>query len=283
MKKHMVITLAAMLTALPTTALANKSCNVESVEHITLDAADVSALKVSISPDKIQLEGREQNSGELHIRKCASSDSRLNALQVKQISRGDTLTLELDHGGQVNHISSFLGFVRSESYGYFEISGTIPSHWALDLAVGSGDAQISDIASVNIVIGSGDASVKNVAGQVSATVGSGNLELEKAGSLAIGSIGSGNLKAKYISSSADIGSIGSGDAGLDNIGDDVTVGNIGSGTFDVKRVAGNISVGTLGSGHIHANRIEGDFTLRSKGSGSIDLHNINGSVHAPNR
>ncbi|RUO26873.1 hypothetical protein CWE09_09340 [Aliidiomarina minuta] len=283
MKNYRLFMLAAMLTALPAAALADEDCNLESIERITLDVADVRAFKVSVGPDKIQLQGREQDNGELRIRKCASSNDRLNALQANQVKQGDTLTLELDHGGQANYRSSFFGFMRTENYGYFEISGTVPSHWALDIAVGSGDADITEIASVNIVIGSGDASIKNVAGEVTATLGSGDLEIKRVGSLSVSSIGSGDLEADYISGTADIGSIGSGDAELDNIGGDVTVGNIGSGTLDIERVAGNVSVGTLGSGDIRASHIEGDFTLRSKGSGSIDINNIRGSVQVPNR
>ena len=284
MKSYIGFTFAAMLAALPTTALASKTCSVESVERINLDAADIRTFKVSVGPDTVQLQGREQDNGELRIRKCTSSDSRLEALQASQLKRGDTLTLELDHGGKVNrHNSSLFGLLRSGNYGYFEISGTVPNHWELDIAVGSGDADISGVASVNIVIGSGDASIENIAGEVAATIGSGDLKVERAGTLSVGSIGSGDLEAENISGAANIGSIGSGDAELESIDGDVTVGNIGSGTLDIKRVAGNVSVGTLGSGDIKASHIDGDFTLRSKGSGSTNINNVNGAVRVPNR
>lgn len=284
MKNYVSLTLAAILVTIPTTALANRTCSVESAEHMTLDAANIKALKVSIGPDTVQLKGREQDNGELRIRKCASSQRRLDALQASQQMRGDTLTLELDHGGRVNrHNSSFFGLFRSGDYGYFEISGTIPNHWELDMSVGSGEAEISDVAGVNIVIGSGDASIKNIAGEVVATIGSGDLKVEKAGTLSIGSIGSGDLEAESISGAVEIGSIGSGDAELENIGGGVSVGNIGSGALKMKRVAGNVAAGTLGSGHIEASYIDGDFTLRSKGSGSTNINNVKGAVSVPNR
>lgn len=284
MNHHTALAFTALLTALPTTALASQSCELESVKQLTLDAADIKTLQVSIGPDALRLKGGDQNHAELQIRMCASSQGRLNAMQAEQIKRDDTVALRLDHGGQVNRSSSsWFGLRRSASYSYFDISGTVPNQWALDITVGSGDAEITHVAAVNIVIGSGDATLKDIAGRVSATIGSGDLEVERAGSLSVGSIGSGDLEAEHIAGDVDIGNIGSGDAELDHIRGDVSVGNIGSGSLDVEQVTGSVSVASLGSGNITARHIEGDFTLRSKGSGSVNVSRVNGTVSMPNR
>jgi len=277
------LTTAAVLFATPHPAEASSNCKVESVEHVSLDADQVRLFKVSIGPDKLKLSGHSNDTGELRIRKCASSDERLKALQARQVKQGATLGLELDYGGRSNTRSSIFGFMRRDDYGYFEISGVVPEDWNLDVAVGSGDAKLRDVAAVNLILGSGDAELERIAGEVTATIGSGDLEVNHSGTVNIASIGSGDLEAEHIAGSVHIGSIGSGTAELESIGGDVTVGNIGSGRLRAEYVAGDVSIGSVGSGRINAHNIEGDFTLRSKGSGSVSVNQVKGTVRVPNR
>src|SRR5690554_524604 len=95
--------LATLLAAMPAVALTHQVCELESTERLTLDdVASIKTLSLAIGPDTLQLEGNNQASGDLMIRKCASSDERLEALQVSLQQSGDQLTVDLDHGGKSN-------------------------------------------------------------------------------------------------------------------------------------------------------------------------------------
>ncbi|MCL5050509.1 MAG: DUF4097 family beta strand repeat-containing protein [Firmicutes bacterium] len=277
-----IVTLTASSVLLwSATALADTPCKLSKDVTLELTSANIQQLQISLGPDQLDLEGYAGKSGELRVRYCASDQKRLDALEAKTSQRGDLVTLELDHGGRSNVFRT--GLFRSSDYGYFQIKGQVPESWSIDVTVGSGKAEIENVAAVTAVVGSGELEVDNIAGAVSAQVGSGKIDIERAGSVNISAIGSGRLEVDNVRGSVSIQSIGSGRASVEDVTGDITVRSIGSGRLTAKDVDGDVMVNTSGSGAITVTNIKGDFTLRSKGSGKVSHTNVSGTVSVPNR
>lgn len=276
-------TLLTALLLAPGLALAKGPCTVERTQSFDLDTAGIAVLQVSIGPDQLRLDGHDGDSGQLTVRMCASDQARLDALGAAIERRGDDrLVLELDHGGRSNRIST--GWFSSRSdYGRFEIQGRIPAHMAVDLTVGSGDAEVNNVAALEAVVGSGDLEANHITGLFKGQVGSGDIEVEGAGRVEIGNIGSGDISIDGVQGDAVVGNIGSGDLSLRGVTGSVRIGAIGSGDAKLRDVAGSVEVRALGSGDIDARDIGGDLTLRSKGSGRVNHRNVGGTVSVPNR
>lgn len=276
-------TMIAVLLLSPGLALGQGPCAVERTQTLALDTVGIETLQVSIGPDSVRLEGQDQEGGSLSVRMCASDQTRLDDLAAALERDGDDrLVLALDHGGRHNVIGRSWFITRSD-YGRFEISGRIPARLAVDLAVGSGDGEVANVAALDAVVGSGDLDVKQVGGRFTALVGSGDIEAERTGPVDVGSIGSGSIRLREVEGDARIGSIGSGRLDLRRVTGSVSIGTVGSGNAKLLDVAGNVEVGALGSGSIEARDIGGDLSLRSKGSGSVEPRNVGGSVSLPNR
>lgn len=276
-------TIIAALLLSPGLALASGPCAVERTQTLELDTVGIETLQVSIGPDSLRLEGQDQEGGSLSVRMCASDQTRLDDLAAALERDGDDrLVLALDHGGRHNEIGRSWFITRSD-YGRFEISGRIPARLAVDLTVGSGDAEVTNVGALEAVVGSGDLEVSRVDGRFTALVGSGDIEAERTGPVEIGSIGSGDIKLRGVEGDARIGNIGSGQLDLREVSGTVSIGTIGSGGAKLFDVGGDVEARALGSGSIEARDIGGDLRLRSKGSGDVEHRGVKGSVSLPNR
>lgn len=279
----MKMTILAVLLLSPGLALGQGPCAVERTQTLELDTVDISALQIDIGPDSLRLDGHDQEGGALTVRMCASDQERLDALAAALERHGDDrLVLALDHGGRHNVIGRIWFFERND-YGRFEIRGRVPSRLAVDLTVGSGDAEVNNVAALEAVVGSGDLEVSQVSGQLMALVGSGGIEAERTGPVEVGSIGSGDIRLRSVEGDARIGSIGSGRLDVRDISGSVSIGTVGSGRVSARAVSGNVDVRALGSGRIEAQAVGGDLSLRSKGSGNVEHRDVEGRVSVPNR
>lgn len=275
--------LIPVLFLAPTLALAAMPCAHESRSELQLDLQDITRLQVAIGPDKLRLVGAPDGDGRLSLRGCASSAERLAQLSLEPERVGDgVLKLVRETGGSSSVRFNLFGR-SSGNYGYFEIEGRIPESLSIELAVGSGDAWIHNVHSLDATVGSGDLEARDVADLFKARVGSGDIEARNVGRAEIGSIGSGDVELYGVAGDVSVGSIGSGDLELRDVQGSVEIGSIGSGDAELHGVGGNVSVGSLGSGDINARSIGGDLTLRSKGSGDVRHRDVAGNVDVPRR
>lgn len=279
MKKATFLTLG-VVSLLSFNAAASQPCKESSTVDLQLNDNNIRMLEIAIGAGSLKLAGGEHTHGSLQVQMCASSPERLENMQASSSTRGSTAIVELDAGGRTNSFRP--GLFRSANYGYFVVTGALPSAWGAAVTVGSGSADIENIASLNITLGSGKLSAESVSGHVNATVGSGNVKLADISYLEVGAVGSGKVIADDIHSSVTVGSIGSGSVELDEVGGNVTVSNIGSGSLTVSDVGGDVGIGSLGSGSINARNVSGDFSIRMKGSGSVRTRNVSGSLNIPN-
>lgn len=239
------------LLLLPGLAHAN-DCKHEDKRQLALDLDGVSLVRFEVNSHDLRIDGVPDASvAPLQIRACASDPDYLSQLVVEASRSGSTLRVTIERQGTSS------GIFFNRTYANLDVQARLPAGLAYEVEVGSGDAEVTGVASLVADVGSGDLDARRIAGEVRAEVGSGDLEFDDIGSLDLRSVGSGDLDARRVRGDVQIGSLGSGDINLDGVAGSVRVGRIGSGDLDVDDVAGDLVVERLGSGDVDHGRIRG--------------------------
>ncbi|WP_185817427.1 GIN domain-containing protein [Xanthomonas theicola] len=264
------------LLLVPALALAD-DCKFSEPRNLKLDLAGVKKVVFDAQQNTLKLAGAGASGGafELRGRACASDADTPKQLTLRQRRDGDTLTVTLQHEGTLRGIS--LG----NRYAYLDIAGSVPSSLPLQLRLGSGDADIGGVASLDAAVGSGDLHAHGVRGLVSATLGSGDIQLRDIGGLNLPTLGSGDLKASQIGGEVKIGTVGSGDLTVHGVRGGVQIDSIGSGDAQLRDVSGSVAVQSIGSGDLDVSDVGGKLTVQRAGSGDVHHSGVRGSVDVP--
>ncbi|GAB2653853.1 GIN domain-containing protein [Arenimonas aestuarii] len=247
--------LALPLLLLPGLAAAG-DCKHEESRQLALDLDGISQVRFEVHAHDLRVEGVAADAVvPLRIRACASDPDYLPQLVVESSRSGDTLVVRIERKGRSS------GIFFSATYAYLDVEARLPAGLAYEIDLGSGDAEVNNVASLSADVGSGDLDARAIAGAVTAKVGSGDIELDDIGSLDLRSVGSGDLDASRIRGDVEVGSLGSGDITLDGVAGSVRVGRIGSGDLDVDDVAGDLVVDQLGSGDVDHGRVRGKISV----------------------
>ena len=246
-----LLTCALLLT--PAFAHAGDECKFKAPRNAAIDLAGVHTLVIDLGQHNLHLNGTPASTARLSGRACASSQDRLNQLRVTQRREGDRLILTAESVSSNWSINLF-GVSR---YAYLDLRLDIPANLPVELAVGSGDADVVGIARLSSRTGSGDLHVHGISGRFDAQVGSGDIEADGIGEIHVASVGSGDFKAHDVRGDVQIGSIGSGSAGLRKVGGNVVVDSIGSGDLSVDGIAHDLHVRKVGSGDVNHNAVAG--------------------------
>ncbi|NID17063.1 GIN domain-containing protein [Luteibacter yeojuensis] len=251
-------TILASLLLLPAAAMAdNTQCKFHADRNLDLDLRGVHAVRfVTNSYDLLVSGGASAGKGTVRGKACASDQETVDNLVVTQQRDGDTLVVELKDQREHGWFSGW-----GNRYADLKVEATIPADVPVKIHVGSGDAKVRNVASLDAAVGSGDLEAHDIKGEVRGTVGSGDFKLEDTGAVEIDSVGSGDFGAKRAAR--------------------VRIGTVGSGDATVANVQGNVQVGTIGSGDLDVNDVRGDLTVRTVGSGDVHHHGIAGKVDIP--
>ncbi|PKM16599.1 MAG: hypothetical protein CVV05_19865 [Gammaproteobacteria bacterium HGW-Gammaproteobacteria-1] len=270
----MKILIAAAALLLPTLAAA-ESCNVEKPEELVLDLEGISTLVVEMGADTLNISGADGADGVVRGRACASSDKRLELLSLKQERDGDRLTLSLVREHRIITVSF------GSDYAYHNVSVKVPASLALELNMGSGDANIQQVASLKADVGSGDLDARGIAGTLHLDLGSGDVVAHNIGALQIDSVGSGDAIVEGVAADTQIGTVGSGDVTVRDAKGSVRIESLGSGDITLLRIAGSVQLERMGSGDLRVTDIDGDVVVNRSGSGEVRAKRVKGAVRTP--
>ena len=243
----------ASLLLLPAVALADgEPCKFHAERNLDLDLAGVRSVRFAVNAYDLHLAGGgPAGKGTVRGNACASDQETVDNLVVTQERDGDTLVVELKN----RRNGGWSGF--GSHYSSLKVEATVPSNIPVKVNVGSGDAMVRGVASLESAVGSGDLEAREIKGPASVTVGSGDAKLEQVGAITADTIGSGDFIAKRVDGGVRIGTLGSGDARISAVNGDVEVATVGSGDVDVDDVRGNLSVRTVGSGSVDHRGVTG--------------------------
>lgn len=263
------------LLVLPALALADEHCAFQAPQKLDLDLSGVKMLEIDMGSNQLHLDGAPVAGVEVRGRACASSQKLLDRVRVTQHREGDRLVLKAENDSSWN-----IGW-SGNHYAWLDLHVRVPASLPIVLGVGSGDAEVNGVASLDSQVGSGDLDVRRVRGAFATRTGSGDIDASDIGSLRVDSVGSGDLTATGVRGDASVGNVGSGDVKLTDVRGKVDIGDIGSGDATLRRIGGSVEVGSVGSGDIDADTVGGDLTVRSAGSGDVDHRNVKGTVSVP--
>jgi hypothetical protein len=212
------------------------SCPHKAPREATVEAGGATALRVLAKAGALRVAG-EPGLSQVVVRgnACASKAALLGSIRLRAQRIGDVVHVEaeLPEGSWDNEQA------------VLDLDIRVPAGLAAEIEDGSGEAEISGLASVRIDDGSGSLRITDVAGEVRVRDGSGELEVAHAGSVVVEEDGSGSIVVRDVKSS-------------------VTVDNDGSGSIEVRDVAG-------------------DLTITDSGSGGVQVENVQGRVDVPRR
>ena len=247
---------AVLLAALPLAAHAD--CTVSAQRPLELALEGVETVRFEFGADDLELAGTAGARGQLEGRACASHRELLDQLDLVQEREGSTLVVRVERAG---NLAEGLAALFTRRYAYIDVSGSIPEELPVQVHLGSGDARLRGIASLDARVGSGDLQVEQVGGPVALRIGSGDATLTGIGPLQVHALGSGDLSARDIKGDVRIGTIGSGDVELAAVTGSVAVERIGSGDLDVRGAQGDLRVGRVGSGEVKHHQVAGTVQL----------------------
>ncbi|KJV29672.1 DUF4097 family beta strand repeat-containing protein [Luteibacter yeojuensis] len=254
--RHLIF---AALLLTPLAAMAdNPECKFHADRNLDFDLSSVKAVRFVVNSFDLKVNGSGGGKPGAHGRACGSTQAIADNLEVVQSKQGDTLVVELrnkDSGWHMNW---------GGSYAELKVEANVPANLPVIVEVGSGDAEVRGVASLESAAGSGDLIVDGVRGRVKANVGSGDVKVSNSGPIEVGSVGSGDFTARTINGGVSIGTVGSGDAKLTDI-------------------TGNVDVGTIGSGDLDVDGVKGDLHVRTAGSGDVDHKGVTGKVDIPDK
>lgn len=252
------------------------SCKHEADRSFDVDRAGIKALVAHNGSSDVRVRGvADIGRIEVRGRACASNAGDLDRLKVEQRRDGDRLVLEI--GRDTGMTISLFG----SSYAYLDIEIRVPIDLAIEIDNGSGDLDVRNVAQLRYDGGSGDLDIEDVPGAVDIEVGSGDIEGSNLGPVNLRSISSGDVDLRRIGGDVTVGRVGSGDLDLRNVSGNVDVDRIGSGDVTLDDVQGSVTVGRIGSGDLRAVGVRGDLTVRSSGSGDVSHRNVGGKVDVP--
>lgn len=260
------------LATLP--ALADDDCKHSRPMSLDPDLSGVDKVRFEIGPHELDLRGVEDNASVEAIA-CVSDTRYFDQLRLSQERRGDTLVIiakREERGWEINF---------GRTYATLKVSARLPAGLDYEVDIGSGDASVRDVASLDARVASGDLDITGISGQVRTRVGSGEIEAEEIGSLVIDSIGSGDVEVRGVKGNVRVDSVGSGDLDLIRVSGDIEIGSIGSGDVSAHGVGGSVLIKSIGSGDAELIDVEGDVTVRSMGSGDVEARNVRGRVSLP--
>lgn len=244
----------ALLASLPFTA-AQAACKYSAERVLELDLEGIDSVRFELGAEDFDLSGTAGDQGRLEGRACASHRDLLDRLVLTQERDGTTLVVSAERPR--SGLSSLFG----TRYAYIDVAGNLPDDLDVELHLGSGDADIRGVASLEARIGSGDLDARDIPGAVGVRVGSGDLELVATGPLRVDSIGSGDLEARGVAGDVRIGSVGSGDLLLVDVEGSIEATRIGSGDLDVRGAGGDLRVDRIGSGDVDHREVAGTVQL----------------------
>jgi len=263
--------------ALACNALANE-CRYTADRKLDIDPSGLHALAFELGSSDLRVQGVPGlNKVEVHGRACASDESKLDGLGIDQKRSGDRVTVT-PHQAEHQSFNLF-----GSNYAYIDLEVRVPQSLAIEVRTHSGDADISDVATLDFSAHSGDLILHHVAGDVAVEVSSGDVTADDIGSLNVRRAGSGDIRVRGVRGDVQVGHVGSGDLGFSDIGRSVQVDSVGSGDLRVDHAQGNVSVGSIGSGDVTVASIGGDFSVHSAGSGDIHHRDVKGRIDVPKR
>jgi hypothetical protein len=261
------------LLALVDTATAWE-CEFRAERSGAIDVGGVQKIVLRTGAGELELNGRDGASRiSASGTACASSQELLDAMQISVRREGSTAWVETNI--PVEKLKTL-----SNAYAYIDIEVDVPSNVPVEAQDSSGEAEVRNLAALDMRDSSGDLEIERVKGALSVQDSSGEIRIRDVGSVRLED-SSGDVTIEKVAGVVDVVSDSSGDLVVRDAGGKVDIRQDSAGDIRVSDVRGSVVVGLDSSGSIHARNVDGDFTVGADGSGDITHENVKGKISTP--
>lgn len=274
MRLAALCSVSVALCLLPTLASAHGGCDFRTDRTAAVDTAGVEKIVIRVGAGDLVVKGGAAARIEARGEACASTQALLDATNVVVRREGATAYVE-----SVIPVGE-LERQRGDAHASIDLRVAVPSNLPVEAQDSSGDAHLTNIASLVIADSSGDLEISEVKGAVSVQDSSGEIRISNVGSVRLED-SSGDARIERVTGQVEIVADSSGALVIRDVGGRVHVARDSSGDIRVDDVRGSVTVGMHSSGGIYARNVAGDFTVESKGSGEIEHDNVRGRVSLP--
>ncbi len=242
-----------LLAASPATA--QHQCEFQADRELTLPTGSVDALEITAGSGYLLVEGTSSAS-EIRVSAtlCASSEERLEALEVVLERSGSEAVLDTDY-------PDWNDWGGRNQYARIDLEVEVPAGLDLHVKDGSGEAELRGVGSLTIQDGSGSLDLIDIGGDLDVRDGSGGLHIRGV---------RGDVEVRD----------GSGGLEIDDVAGSVRVSD-GSGSVDIRSVDMDVVIARKGSGMIDVQEVGGDLTVEDSRRERVRYRDVQGAVDLP--
>lgn len=219
----------------------------------TVSVAEAKELVVKAGAGELEIVGENRSDIVIKAELCSDDAEALAKMDVTDNTNGDTTTIRTVYPDR----SLFGGYDHAR----IDLKLTVPEKMMLDVDDSSGEAEVKNVAALNMRDSSGSLEIEKIAGDLTVVDSSGSLEIKDVlGDVSV-TDSSGGIEASYISGNFVVEVDSSGGIDVDNVKKNVLIKRDSSGSIKVQNVGGDFSVLADGSGGISYDRVAGKVTL----------------------
>lgn len=261
MKQHYMATAIKLLLSavlvIPIQAHAwGGSCEYSKEISRSIDLGSIRSIDVNAGAGSLEINGKKAlDVVEIRADLCSSNEDELSKLDVIDKFEDGNLMLR-------TFFPTTDGWNKS-GQSRIDLTLIVPSAATLVVKDSSGDAEISNVAGLDLTDSSGGLEVEDIEGNLIITDSSGDIDIEDI---------AGDVTLTDSSGSIDVSDVkGSMIVLVDS-----------SGSIEGSRIGKDMIVKADSSGSITADDVGGDFIVEQDGSGGIDYEDVVGEVRLPN-
>jgi len=243
-----------------------------------IDIGDATKISITARAGEFELvgvKGAKEISGS--GRACASSQAWLDEIQIHTRREGDTVFLNVGIP-DTDKVKVSWG----NNYATLDLKVTVPDNIAVTAIDSSGEASVSNLASLDMTDSSGELRITDIAGDLIVRDSSGELRIKNVGSVKLND-SSGDIEIDGVAKDVHVEVDSSGSMDIERVKGNVIIDQDSSGDIEIADVGGEVRIDTDSSGGVSVRRVEGGFSLGRKSSGDVQTADVKGAVNIPNR
>ena len=280
MSRFAQLLIVGLVAAAASMASKADECEFSAQRAAKLDAAGASRVEISARAGELVIEGAK---GATQVaatgRACASNQKVLDDIRIEARREGDVLYVDV----RMPDSEKVMSLGIDDLYATLDLRVSVPDNLAVVALDSSGEAEVRNVAALNMTDSSGELRIDGVRGDVAVRDSSGELWVRHVG---------GSLKLNDSSGDVDVDGVerdvvvevdSSGNLDIGHVKGNVRIDQDSSGDIRIADVGGEVRIQTDGSGGVDVRRVGGGFSLGSKGSGNVQVAEIKGKVDVPDR
>lgn len=256
------------------------NCEFTAPRSAKVDTAGAKRIEIHARAGSLVIEGvKDASQAQASGRACASEQKFLDDIRIETRREGDVAYVEV----VMPDTEKVMLFGIKDLYATLDLRVSVPEQLPVVAVDSSGEAEIRNLASLNMTDSSGELRIDDVRGDLTVRDSSGEIRVKNIGGTVRLTDSSGDVEIDGVERDVLIDVDSSGGLEISRVKGDVRIDQDSSGDIRIADVEGAVRIDTDSSGGVDVRRVGGGFKLGSKGSGGIHVADVKGEVDVPQR